>query len=122
MKGGVVLSLGAMRQLVKRPQDYAEIALLVVCDEEWRKGPLKHVERFAGWDACLCFEGGERTTDGDDAVVVRRKAAGTIKVIAPRPRGALGLRSAQAGATRCSRSGRPPARWRPATTPTGRRT
>ncbi len=81
MKGGVVLSLGAMRQLVKRPQDYAEIALLVVCDEEWRKGPLLHVERFGGWDACLCFEGGERTTDGDDAVVVRRKAAGTIQVI-----------------------------------------
>jgi len=82
MKGGVVLSLGAMRQLVKRPQDYAETALLVVCDEEWRRGPLTHVERFAGWDACLCFEGGERTRDGDDAVVVRRKAAGTIKVTA----------------------------------------
>jgi len=82
MKGGVVLSLGAMRQLVKRPQDFAEAALLVVCDEEWRKGPLAHVERFAGWDACLCFEGGERTADGDDAVVVRRKAAGTIKVTA----------------------------------------
>jgi glutamate carboxypeptidase len=80
MKGGVVLSLGAMRQLVKRPQDYAEVALLVVCDEEWRKGPLQHVERFAGWDACLCFEGGERTPAGDDAVVVRRKAAGTIQV------------------------------------------
>jgi glutamate carboxypeptidase len=80
MKGGVVLSLGAMRQLVKRPHDYAEVALLVVCDEEWRKGALQHVDRFAGWDACLCFEGGERTPGGDDAVVVRRKAAGTIQV------------------------------------------
>src|SRR5215217_3868536 len=80
MKGGVVLSLGAIRQLVKRQQDYAEVALLVVCDEEWRKGALQHVGRFAGWDACLCFEGGERTADGDDAVVVRRKAAGTIQV------------------------------------------
>src|SRR3954452_11836307 len=60
MKGGVVLSLGAMRRLVRRPQDYAEVALLVVCDEEWRRGPLHHVQRFAGWDACLCFEGGER--------------------------------------------------------------
>ena len=82
MKGGVVLSLGAMRVLARRPQDYAEVALLVVCDEEWRKGPLAHVERFAGWDACLCFEGGERTPEGEDGVVVRRKAAGTIKVIA----------------------------------------
>ena len=121
MKGGVVLSLGAMRQLVKRPQDYAEIALLVVCDEEWRKGPLKHVERFAGWDACLCFEGGERTKDGDDAVVVRRKAAGRSRssaTAARRTRAPLRTR----GATRCSRSGRRPARWRPATTPTGRRT
>ena len=43
MKGGVVLSLGAMRVLARRPQDYAEVALLVVCDEEWRKGPLAHV-------------------------------------------------------------------------------
>src|SRR5215217_8551011 len=82
MKGGVVLSLGAMRVLARRPRDYAEVALLVVCDEEWRKGPLVHVGRFAGWDACLCFEGGERSPEGDDGVVVRRKAAGTIRVIA----------------------------------------
>ena len=80
MKGGVVLSLGVLRQLAKRPRDYAEVALLVVCDEEWRNVALAHVERFAGWDACLCFEGGERTKAGDDAVVVRRKAAGTIRV------------------------------------------
>jgi glutamate carboxypeptidase len=82
MKGGVVLSLGAMRRLVGRREDFAEVALLLVCDEEWRNVPLAHVERFAGWDACLCFEGGERTPDGDEAVVVRRKAAGTIKVTA----------------------------------------
>jgi glutamate carboxypeptidase len=82
MKGGVVLSLGAMRRLVERRGDFAEVALLVVCDEEWRRGALTHVGRFAGWDACLCFEGGERTPDGDDGVVVRRKAAGTIKVTA----------------------------------------
>ena len=80
MKGGVVLSLGAMRQLVRRTEDYDEVALLVVCDEEWRRGPLAHVGRFAGWDACLCFEGGERSPEGEDGVVVRRKAAGTIKV------------------------------------------
>src|SRR3954471_20663470 len=82
MKGGVVLSLGVMRALAHRPQDYAEVALLLVCDEEWRNVALAHVPRFAGWDACLCFEGGERTPGGDDAVVVRRKAAGTIRVTA----------------------------------------
>jgi glutamate carboxypeptidase len=81
MKGGVVLSIGVLRRLVERRADFAEIALLLVCDEEWRNVPLAHVERFAGWDACLCFEGGERR-DGVDAVVVRRKAAGTIKVTA----------------------------------------
>jgi glutamate carboxypeptidase len=82
MKGGVVLSLGAMRRLVNRRADFSEVALLLVCDEEWRNVPLAHVDRFIGWDACLCFEGGERTPDGDEAVVVRRKAAGTIKISA----------------------------------------
>jgi glutamate carboxypeptidase len=80
MKGGVVLSLGVMRALAVRPQDYAEVALLLVCDEEWRTAPFGHVERFAGFDACLCFEGGARTPEGDEGVVVRRKAAGTLRV------------------------------------------
>jgi glutamate carboxypeptidase len=82
MKGGVVLSIGAMRALARRPDRYREIALLLVCDEEWRTGGIAHVDRFAGWDACLCFEGGDRTADGHDGVVVRRKAAGTILVTA----------------------------------------
>jgi glutamate carboxypeptidase len=82
MKGGVVLSIGAMRALARRPDLYAEVALLLVCDEEWRTGSIAHVDRFAGWDACLCFEGGDRTADGYDGVVVRRKAAGTILVTA----------------------------------------
>jgi glutamate carboxypeptidase len=80
MKGGVVLSIGAMRALAARPQAYAEIALLLVCDEEWRTGSIAHVGRFAGWDACLCFEGGDQSPDGHDGVVVRRKAAGTVLV------------------------------------------
>jgi glutamate carboxypeptidase len=33
-----------------------------------------------GWDACLCFEAGETTDDGEEGVVVRRKAAGTLHV------------------------------------------
>jgi glutamate carboxypeptidase len=80
MKGGVVLALAALRALAGRRADFAEAALLLVCDEEWRAGPFAHVERFAGWDACLCFEAGELTPDGREGVVVRRKAAGTIKV------------------------------------------
>jgi len=80
MKGGVVLALGALRALAERRGDFAEAALLLVCDEEWRSAPFVHVARFAGWDACLCFEAGELTPHGDEGVVVRRKAAGTIKV------------------------------------------
>ena len=51
-----------------------------MCDEEWRTAPFAHVERFAGWDACLCFEAGELTADGAEGVVVQRKAAGTIMI------------------------------------------
>ena len=79
MKGGVILSIGALRALARRPELYAEVALLLVCDEEWRTAPFGHVERFAGFDACLCFEAGE-IKDGEEGVVVRRKAAGTIHV------------------------------------------
>jgi glutamate carboxypeptidase len=80
MKGGDVLALGVLRALATRPELFAEIALLFVVDEEWRVGPFRHVDRFAGFDACLCFEAGELTAEGEDAVVVRRKAAGTIEV------------------------------------------
>ncbi len=81
MKGGDVLALSVMRALAGRRGDFAEVALLLVSDEEWRSVGFAHVERFAGWDACLCFEAGE-TLDGDEAVVVRRKAAGTLRVTA----------------------------------------
>jgi glutamate carboxypeptidase len=80
MKGGDVLAIGAMRVLARSPERYAEVALLLVTDEEWRAAPFVHAERFAGWDACLCFEAGEVAPDGSDAVVVRRKAAGTVRV------------------------------------------
>jgi glutamate carboxypeptidase len=82
MKGGVVLALGAMRALAARPQAYAELALLLVCDEEWRTTALAHTPRFAGWDACLCFEAGEQGPDGAEGVVVRRKAAATVRITA----------------------------------------
>jgi glutamate carboxypeptidase len=80
MKGGVALALNAMRELAREPERYAEAALLLVNDEEWRTSPFSHTERFAHFDACLCFEAGERTPDGDEAVIVKRKAAGTLRV------------------------------------------
>jgi glutamate carboxypeptidase len=82
MKGGDVLALGVLRALATRPSDFAEVALLLVCDEEWRAGPFVHVPRFAGFDACLCFEAGQLAEDGLEAVVVKRKAAGTLSVAA----------------------------------------
>jgi glutamate carboxypeptidase len=82
MKGGDVLALGVLRALATRTSDLAEAALLLVCDEEWRVGPFVHVPRFEGFDACLCFEGGQLAEDDLEAVVVRRKAAGTLSVTA----------------------------------------
>ena len=87
MKGGDVLALGVARALAARPESFAEIAILLVTDEEWRVAPFVHVERFAGFDACLCFEAGQLTAEGEEAVVVKRKAAGTLRV------GAVGLAS-----------------------------
>ncbi len=80
MKGGVVLSLGVARALAARPESFAELAVLLVTDEEWRTEPFTHIERFAGYDACLCFEAGERGPGGEEGVVVRRKAAATLRV------------------------------------------
>jgi glutamate carboxypeptidase len=82
MKGGVALALGLMRELAARPEMYAEAAVLLVNDEEWRTVPFTHTERFRGWDGCLCFEAGEIDSDGNDAVIVKRKAAGTLEVVA----------------------------------------
>ena len=80
MKGGVVLALGVLRALAARPELFAEVALLLVCDEEWRVGQFAHVGRFPGFDACLCFEAGQVNKEGEDEVVVKRKAAGTLEV------------------------------------------
>ena len=82
MKGGDVLALGLLRALATRTSDFAEAALLLVCDEEWRVGPFVHVPRFEGFDACLCLEAGQLAEDELEAVVVRRKAAGTLSVTA----------------------------------------
>jgi glutamate carboxypeptidase len=80
MKGGVVLATGVLRALSAHLDAFAEVVLLCVMDEEWRSAPFAHVERFGGFDACLCFEAGQRTPAGEEAVVVRRKAAATLLV------------------------------------------
>ncbi len=80
MKGGVALSLALMRELAERPEFYAEAVVLLVNDEEWRTSGFAHAERFADFDACLCFEAGERTPEGEEAVIVKRKAAATLRV------------------------------------------
>jgi glutamate carboxypeptidase len=80
MKGGDVLAVGILNALDAIPGDYEEVALLLVGDEEWRTAPFRHVDRFEGFDACLCFEAGQLTPGGDEAVVVKRKAAGTLHV------------------------------------------
>jgi glutamate carboxypeptidase len=80
MKGGVAISLAVARALALRPQDFAELAVLLVCDEEWRTNTFAHVERFSGYDACLCFEAGERAEGGGHGVIVTRKGAGTMRV------------------------------------------
>jgi glutamate carboxypeptidase len=82
MKGGVVLALALARRLAEHPDGFAELGVLLVVDEEWRLEPFAHVDRFAGYDACLCFEAGERTPQRQEGVVVRRKAAGTLRVTA----------------------------------------
>ena len=90
MKGGVVLALGIMRALAEDPGGFAELAALLVTDEEWRTQPFRHVRALRSFDACLCFEAGERGPDGQEGVVVKRKAAGTLRA------GAIG-RSAHSG-------------------------
>jgi glutamate carboxypeptidase len=82
MKGGDVIAAGLLRALAAGAgaPPFAEVALLLVNDEEWRMVPFGHVDRFAGFDACLCFEAGQLGPDGEEAVVVKRKAAGTLRV------------------------------------------
>lgn len=82
MKGGVVLALGVLERLAAVRDRFAEASLLLVADEEWRTHEFVHTERFASYDACLCFEAGERGPNGEEGVVVRRKAAAALRVTA----------------------------------------
>ncbi|MBO9533830.1 MAG: M20/M25/M40 family metallo-hydrolase [Solirubrobacteraceae bacterium] len=83
MKGGDAIALAILAEVSQHPEwreRFAQLDLLLVTDEEWRHGAMHHAARFAGYDACLCFEAGERDDAGDEAVVVRRKAAGSVEV------------------------------------------
>jgi glutamate carboxypeptidase len=80
MKGGVAISLAVARALVLEPESYRELSVLLVTDEEWRTEAFVHAPRFDGYDACLCFEAGERAADGHEAVIVKRKGAGTLRI------------------------------------------
>jgi glutamate carboxypeptidase len=82
MKGGVILALGVMRALAEDTEGFAELAILLVTDEEWRTRPFRHAQELPAYDACLCFEAGERGPAGQEGVVVRRKAAGTLRALA----------------------------------------
>ena len=82
MKGGDVLAIAIMDELARDPSLFAQIDLLLVCDEEWRTRDMHHAERFAGYDGCLCFEGGERDGADNEVVIVQRKAATTLRVVA----------------------------------------
>jgi glutamate carboxypeptidase len=82
MKGGVALALALMGWLAGRRELFAELGLLLVVDEEWRLAPFAHVGRLQAFDTCLCFEAGERASSGEECVIVRRKAAGTLEITA----------------------------------------
>ena len=79
MKGGDAIALALMAAMAGR-EELGEASLLLVNDEEWRTGPFAHAPRFAGFDACLCFEGAQLADGGEDAVVVKRKAAVALRV------------------------------------------
>ncbi|MET0751325.1 MAG: M20/M25/M40 family metallo-hydrolase, partial [Solirubrobacterales bacterium] len=59
MKAGVAIALGVVRALAASPEQFAELSLITVVDEEWRTGGFDHGQAFAGYDACLCFEAGQ---------------------------------------------------------------
>src|SRR2546430_5740456 len=80
MKGGVVLAIGVLRAIAVRPTAFAETSLLLVNDEEWRRGALSHTTRVGDVDVCLWFEAGQLAPGGEEAVVVKRKAAGTLHI------------------------------------------
>ena len=116
MKGGDSSRSASCARFAPRPELFAELALLLVFDEEWRTAELAHVERFAGWDAAPVLRG--RRTGGRGRG--RRRAAQGGRDDRRRPPAAAARTRARppiAAATRCSRWPPPPRPSPPATTP-----
>ena len=103
MKGGVVLALGVARALAQRPERSPSWPC---CWSPTRSGGRRRSCTRRGspatTPACASRPASARPT-GEEGVVVRRKAAGTLRVLRHRPRRALGQRARPAGATRCWR-------------------
>lgn len=82
MKAGVAIALATFVAISDFADSYAELAVLLVSDEEWRSQPFKHGELFQDWDLCLCYEGGQASSSGELQVVTTRKAAGSMAISA----------------------------------------
>ena len=120
MKGGVILSIGALRAFAKRPELYAEIALLLVCDEEWRTADFSPRRALRGLRRLPVLRGrrDERApTRASSSGARRRGRSGSSATAAAR----TPARRRTAGATRCSRSPPPPRPSPPTTIRAGRR-
>ena len=111
----------AARARRRAREHYAEAALLLVCDEEWRTGAVRPRRALRRLGRVPVLRGRASAPDGDEGVVVRRKAAGTIHVDRARALARTPARRPTAAATRCSRSPPPPRRSPPATSRTARR-
>ena len=83
MKGGDVLAIGVMRALAKRPEAYGTSSRC--CSSATRSGAPATSRTSsaspASTPACAS-RAASRPPDGEDAVIVRRKAAGTVRVTA----------------------------------------
>ena len=66
------------RALAQIPESFASLRCSPSSTRSGGPAALPHV-RFAGYDACLCFEAAARPGD-DEALVAKRKAAATLRV------------------------------------------
>ena len=114
-------SIGALRAFAKRPELYAELALLLVCDEEWRTADFAPRRALRGLRRLPVLRGrrdggrrrGRRRPAQGGGHDPRHRRTAAAPTPAPRP---------TAAATRCSRSPRPPRPSPPTTIRAGRRT
>ena len=80
MKGGVVLALGVAGAPAETARAPRAVFPLLSDEGVVDFTVCAGVPAFAGYDACLCFEAGEHTEQGEEGVVVVRKGAGTLRV------------------------------------------